>query len=117
MVKARLSELQSLFGPLARQMGAEPMGVRVALSFKPFFGGAAVYANDRICITLTSVGLGMKLPEQTRATLLREGAKPLRYFVKGQIKKQYVLFPDGVRANRRRLMSLARQSVNYVLGG
>ncbi len=114
MVGERLGELRLLFEPLGERLGKR-LGGRVELSFKPFFGGAAVYANGRICITLTSVGLGMKLGDEVRAALLREGARPLRYFPKGPIKKRYVLLPDGLRADRRRLLSLARQSVRYVL--
>ena len=33
------------------------------LVVKHFFSGAAVYANGKICITLTPIGLAIKLPE------------------------------------------------------
>ena len=41
---------------------------------KHFFSGAAAYANGHIFMTLTSVGLALKLPEDDRTTLLAEGA-------------------------------------------
>ena len=56
---------------------------------KPFFGGAAAYADDGIFMTRTKVGLALKLPESTRKRLLDEGAMPLRYFPRGHIKQDY----------------------------
>lgn len=86
------------------------------LECKHFFSGAALYANDRICVTLTPVGLGMKLPEATVAKLLKNGkGKPLRYFPKAPIKKAYVLFPDGVAKGGKRLPGFVNESIGYVL--
>ena len=66
----------------------------VRLECKHFFSGAAVYANGRICMSLTPIGFAIKLPEESRNVLMRrKGTKPLRYFSKGPIKKGYVVVP------------------------
>lgn len=44
-------------------------------------------------MSLTSVGLGLKLPEEARATMKNQGAMPLRYFPRAPIKKGYVVVP------------------------
>lgn len=98
---------------LAPTIAALPAGVTVEI--RHFFGGAAAHANDRICITFTSVGLAMKLPDDGRARLFDEGAKPLRYFPKAPIKKQYVVLPDGMEDDSERLGFWARQSIDHVL--
>ena len=98
---------------LAPTIAVLPTGVTVEI--KHFFGGAAAYANQRICITLTSVGLAMKLPDDGRARLVAEGAKPLRYFPKAPIKKQYAVLPDGMVDDPERLGFWARQSIDYAL--
>ena len=98
---------------LASTIAVLPTGVTVEI--KHFFGGAAVYANQRICITLTSVGLAMKLPDDGCARLFDEGAKPLRYFPKAPIKKQYAVLPDMVAEDPDRIRFWARQSIDHVL--
>ena len=39
-------------------------------------------------MTLTPVGLALKLPERDRTDLLTTGASPLKYFPKAPIKKE-----------------------------
>ncbi len=88
----------------------------VNLECKHFFGGAALYAEERICLSLTPVGLAMKLPESTKDDLLREQkAVPLRYFPDGPVKKGYILFPDGVEQGREALFGFVGESIEYVL--
>ena len=98
---------------LAPTITALPSGVTVDIMH--FFSGAAAYANNRICISLSLVGLAMKLPEDGRAKLMALGAKPLRYFPKAPIKKHYVLLPDGMDGDPDRLGFWARQSIDHVL--
>jgi TfoX/Sxy family transcriptional regulator of competence genes len=98
---------------LADTTAALPPGVEIAV--KRFFNGAAAYANQRICITLTPAGLAMKLPEDGRARLLAQGGKPLRYFPKAPIKKQYVVVPEGIADDGEQLRFWARQSIDYAL--
>ena len=88
----------------------------IKLECKHFFSGAALYANERICISLTPVGLAMKLPEKTKNRLLKSNkAIPLCYFPKAPIKKEYALFPDGVRKGGKTLQKYARESIEYVI--
>jgi len=88
----------------------------VHLDCKHFFSGAALYAEERICISLTPVGLAMKLPEETKERLLKnKKAVPLRYFPKGPIKKGYVLFPGGVAKGGKVLQKYVKDSIEYVL--
>ena len=86
------------------------------LECKHFFSGAAVYANGRICISLTPVGFAIKLPEESRNTLLKQkGAKHLRYFPKGPIKKDYVVLPKTMLKDMRNLRRWVRVSIEYAL--
>ena len=86
------------------------------LECKHFFSGAAVYANGRICISLTPVGFAIKLPEESRNTLLKQkGARRLRYFPKGPIKKDYVVLPKTMLTDMRTLRRWVRVSIEYAL--
>ena len=88
----------------------------LSLECKHFFSGAALYAGERICISLTPVGLALKLPEKTRNRLLKnKTAVPLRYFSKAPIKKDYVLFPNGIEKGKRALYKYVKESVEYAL--
>ncbi|GMR21683.1 MAG: hypothetical protein BMS9Abin36_2287 [Gammaproteobacteria bacterium] len=87
-----------------------------SLECRHFFGGAAVYAKGRIFLTLTPVGFALKLPEKARTCLLdQQGAKPLRYFAKGPIKKDYVVLPDVSPGNIDTLRKWVQLSVDYAL--
>jgi len=86
------------------------------LECKHFFSGAALYADKKICITLTPVGLGLKLPGHTKDALLKnKKAVPLRYFPKSPIKKEYVLFPHGVEKGGQALHKYVNESIDYAL--
>ena len=82
---------------------------------KHFFSGAALYAEGGIFATLTPVGLALKLPPKRRYALLRVGGKPLRYFPKAPIKKDYVVLPEATLAAAGRLAPLLEESLNYSL--
>ena len=86
------------------------------LECKHFFSGAAVYANGRICMSLTPVGFAMKLPEEARNALLKQkGVKHLRYFPNGPIKKDYVILPKTMLTDMKTLRRWVRVSIEYVL--
>ena len=88
----------------------------VKLIVKHFFSGAAVYANGKICITLTPVGFAIKLPEEFIIKLKKEkGVKSLRYFPKAPIKKEYVILPESKLKDLAKLKSLIQTSINYVI--
>ncbi len=89
----------------------------VDLECKHFFSGAAVYANGSICITLTPVGFAVKLPGESRTALMRDsGAKQLRYFPKGPIKKDYVVLPQAMLEDMKTLRHWTEVSIEYVTG-
>jgi TfoX/Sxy family transcriptional regulator of competence genes len=85
----------------------------IKLECKHFFSGAAAYANGRIFITLTSVGLALKLPAASRESLIANGGKPLRYFPTGPIKKEYVVVPVGIAADPKLLAPLVAESIAF----
>ena len=85
------------------------------IEIKHFFSGAALYINGTIFITLTPKGLAIKLPFNMREELFKEKkAKPLRYFPKAPIKKEYVLLSKEATKNTTLLKNLAIQSAKYV---
>jgi len=88
----------------------------VTIECKHFFSGAAVYADGRICITLTPVGFALKLPEESRDLLLKEkGTKSLRFFSKGPIKKDYVVLSPSMINDIKVLRSWVKITIEYVL--
>ena len=110
MVDAQLQTLKSLLDSVDAQM--DPA---VALECKHFFSGAAAYADGRIFMTLTPVGLALKLPEEARNSLLSQGAKPLKYFPKAPIKKDYVVLPEAMVADRAGLATWISESARFAL--
>jgi hypothetical protein len=88
----------------------------VKMECKHFFSGAAAFADERICMSLTTVGFALKLPEEARNTLVKEQrAKPLRYFPKAPIKKDYVILPKTMLKDMRMLRRWVKVSIEYVL--
>ncbi len=88
----------------------------VKLECKHFFSGAAVYANGKVCISLTPVGFAIKLPGESRNALLKQkGAEHLRYFPKGPIKKEYVILPKAMLKDKRALRHWVRASIAFTL--
>jgi TfoX/Sxy family transcriptional regulator of competence genes len=88
----------------------------VALECKHFFSGAALYANGKICVSLTPVGFAIKLPEESRTSLLKQrGTKPLRYFPKGPIKKDYVVLTREMLSDIKTLRRWVKISIEHVL--
>jgi len=110
MVEAHLQTLKSFLD------GAEPqLDPTIEFECKHFFSGAAAYADGRIFMTLTPVGLALKLPEDARNKLLAKGAKPLKYFPKAPIKKDYVILPEALVADDAGLAPLFAESARFAL--
>ncbi len=65
-------------------------------------------------MTLTTVGLALKLPEDDRRTLFDQGAKPLQYFPNAPVKKDYVLLPIPLIDDRDFLNGWISRSIEYV---
>ncbi|HYT15342.1 MAG TPA: TfoX/Sxy family protein [Burkholderiales bacterium] len=88
----------------------------VKMECRHFFSGAAIYADGRICMSFTTAGFALKLPQEARNTLVKEqGAKPLRYFPKAPIKKDYVILPKAMLKDMRTLRRWVKVSIEYVL--
>lgn len=86
------------------------------LECKHFFGGAACWVNGKIFASLSPVGFALKLPERYRKELIKEkGVKPLQYFPKAPIKKEYVVLPERKVVNREAMRGLIKISIDYVL--
>jgi hypothetical protein len=69
--------------------------VTAQLEVKHFFSGAALYANEIICVSWSPVGLAFKLPELEVTELISSGkARPLKYFDNGHVKKGYAMFEN-----------------------
>jgi TfoX/Sxy family transcriptional regulator of competence genes len=98
-----------------RALGAllEGMDSLATIECKHFFGGAAAYVGGRIFMTLTPVGLALKLPEASRDGLIALGAQPLRYFPTGPIKKDYVVVPEGLAHDRAALTPWIKESIGF----
>jgi hypothetical protein len=109
MTKEYLDELTAL---LKATTSAK---TNVRLECKHFFSGAAVYADGKICMSLTPVGLAIKLPAQWRDVLVKEhSARPLRYFPQGPIKKEYVVLPKAILKDVKALRRWVGASIEYV---
>jgi TfoX/Sxy family transcriptional regulator of competence genes len=93
-----------------------PIQGEVVLECKHFFSGAALYANGKICASLTPAGFGLKLSLETRNRLLADGdGKALRYFDGAPIKKEYVLLSQPVTDDPKRLKELVECSISFVM--
>lgn len=86
------------------------------LECKHFFSGAACWVDGKIFVSLTPApgGLALKLPKKYRDKLIKQGAKPLRYFAKAPIKKEYLVLTKKMVNNKSTLKQLLELSINYV---
>ena len=112
MAKIYLNRLKTLFQKM------ELTGLdTVKLEFKHFFSGAAVYANGKICMTLTPVGFAIKLSKPDIDSLLAsKGNKRLRYSPNAPVKKDYVLLSDNILTDAKSFAGLIRTSIEFVSG-
>ena len=86
------------------------------LEFKNVFGAVAGYINGQIFISCGRFGVALRLPSGTLSELLREkGVKPLKYFSKGHIKKQYAVLPRRIIEDEQRFRKLLDASLEYAL--
>ena len=103
----QLIELMAEIGPC--------LSTTADLTAGHFFSGAAVYADGRICISFTSAGLAIKLPQELCDKVMEKGGKPLQYFPNAPIKKAYVVLPPGMLGDKEALCFWIDKSVEYVL--
>lgn len=111
MAQKYLDELTTL---MARTGPSAVEGIKLEL--KHFFSGAAVYVQGKICMSFTPVGFALKLPEKWRNTLAEQtGAKPLRYFPNGPIKKDYIVLPKTLLHDTKSLRRWVNLSIQYAM--
>ena len=93
MAKPYFQQLKALVDHLALHTA-----YTAPLEVKHLFSGAALYADGKLCVSLSPSGLAFKLPGNEAEELISAGkALPLKYFDKGHIKKGYAVFaqPDS----------------------
>ena len=105
----RLSQIVARLGPSSAE--------GVILETKHFFSGAALYANGRICASLSPAGFAVKLPAEVRSGLISERrGKEFRFFANGPIKRQYVALSDSVFQDEEMLQKYIDIGVRYAVG-
>ena len=97
--------------------GLEPRKIRgVTIEYKHFFSGAALYANGKICASLSPAGFALKLSEDLRQGLISAGqGEEFRFFPNGPIKRDYVTLSESVIQDKKALHELINESVRYVV--
>jgi TfoX/Sxy family transcriptional regulator of competence genes len=82
------------------------------LTFKPMFGGIMGYAAGKVFVSLSDVGLGLKLAGADREALLAiPDAKPLQYEPHSPPSKSYVVVPDAMLSDGEALRAWTVRSV------
>jgi len=104
-----LSHIVDRLGPVSVE--------NVTLKTKHFFSGAALYANGKICASLSPAGFAVKLPAELRQSLINERkGKEFRFFPKGPIKREYVALSDSIVQDEEMLEKLINHSARYAVG-
>ncbi len=108
------TDLEAMRAQLIRAANALP--VKRDWIFKPMFGGVLGYVEDRVCASLSNVGLALKLsPEAQEALLKLEGAKRLRYEPDAPESKQYIVVPESLCSAEKELAVWLERSIDYIL--
>lgn len=104
--KTLLEVVNNCFGMMAEE---------VELSTKYMFGGIMCYAYGRPFISLSNVGIGVKLSSAERDDLLTiDGTKPLRYEPNSPPSKSYTIVPFEWHQEFEKLLPVLQQSATYV---
>lgn len=131
MKQTGFATLEDVEKPCYRSMMAEPYLAELkkiierlschhdemnAVFCKHFFSGAAAYVDDHIFMSLSPVGLALKLPEEECRFLFSQGGNPLRYFPKAPIKKGYSVLPISIVQNDSALGGWIVRSIEFARG-
>ncbi len=81
---------------------------------KHFFSGAAAYLGDQIFMSVSPVGLALKLSQSDCDALFANGAIPLRYFPKAPVKKGYAVLPVGIVEDKEILEKWIIKSIAFI---
>jgi len=84
------------------------------VTFRAMFGGIMAYAEGKPFVSLSDVGLAVKLSGDAHAELLVvPGAKPLQYDPSQPVSKSYVVVPEAMLSDKDALrVWLARSAAN-----
>lgn len=82
--------------PKQLQAVVEAAAPDLELSFRPMFGGIMGYAGGAAFLSLSNVGLGVKLSGVDREVLLAAGGEALRYEPDSPPSKSYVVVPPAM---------------------
>lgn len=95
---------------------AETLMVDMELSFRPMFGGVSGYVKGRVFVSLSNIGLALKLSAEDQNSLLQEPeAKRLQYGPDEPLSKQYIVVPNAIQNNNETLVAWVKRSVEFVL--
>lgn len=109
MAEPYLTDIQSIIDSLRKGV-CDFDSVRC----KHFFSGAAAYYNDKIFMSLSPVGLGLKLSPADCEHLFEQGATLLKYFPAAPVKKGYVVLPPQLSSDQDVLGLWVRRSMKFV---
>ena len=99
---------------LAPSLVAPTLGI--TLEPKHFFSGAALYANEKTCASLSPAGFALKFPAEMRQHLIKEGkGTEFRFFASGPIKREYVNLSESIVQDEAALQELILARIFYVL--
>lgn len=108
MAEPYLSELKSIVEQLVALRDTMD-----DITCKHFFSGAAAYVDGHVFMSLSPTGLALKLPVDDLAKLFDQGAKPLQYFPKAPVKKDYAVLPSQVIGDKELLRDWILQSIDF----
>jgi len=108
MAKPYLVRLEQLHDAISPQISL-PQDVQC----KHFFSGAAAYVDGQIFMSMSPAGLALKLPAPDLAALFDQGAKPLQYFPKAPVKKDYAVLPVRLEQDKQFLGELITKSIYF----
>ena len=104
----RLARIVDVLGP--------PQFGGATIESKHFFSGAALYANGKIFASLGPKGFAVKLPADTRKSLIEEGkGTEFRFFAHGPVKREYVALAESTVADEELGRELIALSVDHAL--
>ena len=81
---------------------------------RPMFGNVAGFVNGNMFIGLFGSDLFVRLPEGSRAELLREGGAALLEPIKGRPLKEYVVVPKAWRQDHSKVRNWVNRSLTWV---
>lgn len=82
------------------------------VTFRAMFGGIMAYAEGKPFVSLSDVGLAVKLWGDAHSELLAApGAKPLQYDPSQPVSKSYVVVPEAMLNDRDALRGWLKRSV------